>query len=958
MLNSILSTSLKTVFYSLEKTKQCIQLPFLLGFLSCLLIPEISNAQYKFSYEYRTDLTFKERVELAETYFDKHGKQKGNGYKQFLRWKYWNQKQVNQDGYVISPMKAIQETEKFDRLYGGENATARQLSGNFTELGPKTTNITSSHSGALGRITCVAVANDNTFNHIIVGAHTGGVWKSTDGGTTWVSVYDNQPNLSVDAIEISHANSQHYFAAGREVGVFKSTNGGTTWTLTNGIPSFESINTIRMHPTNASILFACGKEGEIYKSVDGGSTWSSVYIHDAGLLDIEFKPNDPNTMYVSGFGFLGISTNGGTSFIPKTIPVMEDSPVMMAVSPANANYLYLLSDNNGFEGVYRSTDSGATFTTVSTNSSGENNITGPSLSASGSQAPRDMDIVVSPDNINEVHVGGIITHRSSDGGATWTQTSDWSYPNPNLPPRPYKFLHADQDQLVYIKRNGINRIYFANDGGIYYSQDGAMNFTDITNGIGARQFYRIDVSKTVKDWVIGGSQDNGTSILRSDGKWYEWLGADGGSSVVDKSDPNIMYGMENGEGVAITEDGGNTRDDLIIPTGSGEFTMPLVQDPVANNTLYLGTTQVHKSTDKGDTWTAISTFSPAQNLLFVKIAPSDPTVIYTASNNKLFKTTNGGTSWVDITPSNFTFESVNGMAIHPTTPNRLTITLSDPSDDALCIESVDGGTTWTNIANNLPLINAQPVVYEGGTKDGMYLGMLPVGLYYKDNTTGGMWQNAGTSRGLPNVTISDLVIEHQTLYVGSWGRGLWKADLSNGNSNETCIATRTITDNPATGTYVASQTITTSGMVEVTGTATFQAGNSITLAQGFHAKANSTFQATIQTCTAFQETPTVETQFKETTTLPQAIPTQLSIRPNPTPYETSFFFNLPAKEKVSLQVFGGSGQLIQTLFSNQWMDKGLHSSRFSTDGLNAGMYHVILVTGKKINAQKLVVLRN
>ena len=735
------------------------------------------SAQGKFEYKHRSDLTFNQRVDLAEKHFDLVGRGKGIGYKQFKRWKYWAAKRLDKNGYVITKAKSTSQIKKFNNKYLNKGSLKSLGLGNMTELGPKKTNITTSHSSALGRLLSIAVANDNTFNHIIVASDGGGVWKTTDGGTNWSPIFDNQSNLEVNAVTISHTNSQHYFAGLEGTGFTRSTNGGSTWTAATGIPEFESINLIRVHPTDASIIFAlCQFSGILYRSTDGGASFSELYTNNNELFDLEFKPGDPTTMYLSGLAGVTRSTNSGTNWTAAMGTFDATGAVMMAVSPADPTVVYALQEKDGgYHGLFKSTNSGSSFSSISNDTNNDNNILGYDLTTAGGQAPRDMDIIVSPDDINEVHVGGIVTFKSTLGGTStnWTQTSSWVHGSPE------PFLHADQDALYYLKRNGTNRIYYANDGGIYYSADQGTTNTDISEGLGIRDFYRIDVSNSAVDVIHGGSQDNGTSVLRADGKWYEWLGADGGTVLVDHSNPLNMWGTENGAGMTYTNDGGNTRTlELNPPTPDGGFTAPLFQHPTIAATLFYGSEmQLHKSVDKGVNWTQISNFTGGGSVNYADIAFSDANTIYVGMNNgEVHKTTNGGSAWTDITPPGVG-GGINWISIHPTSANHLIIALSGAANGELIMESTNGGTTWTNISSNLPMIGAQTIVFEGDVNDGIYVGMNP-GLFYKDATTNGMWSNVGASRGFPNAAVVDLEIAHNSLYIGTYGRGVWKAPLA------------------------------------------------------------------------------------------------------------------------------------------------------------------------------------
>ncbi|MCB0686218.1 MAG: proprotein convertase P-domain-containing protein [Saprospiraceae bacterium] len=734
-----------------------------------------SYAQNKFEYLYRKNLTYEQRVRLGEQHFEINGEYRGNGYKQFERWKYWSRRSLNERGMIIEADQIDREISAF-QAKNSKNGTQNAISGNLVEMGPMSTTNTSTWSSHLGRLTSISVANGN-HNHIIVSAPSGGVWKTTNNGGSWTPIFDQMNTLNVYATEISHANSQHYFVGTDGSGIFRSLDGGVSWSTTTGIDAGDRINTITMHPTTSTTLYATGEfSGKLYRSTNSGANWATVFTSSFRLYDLEFKPGDSNTIYVSGWGEIYISTdNGATWPTPVSAPFAGAEPIMMAVTPANTDYIYALAaTGGGFHAVYRSTDSGASWFTRSNNSSGTNNILTYNQGQLGGQAPRDMDIEVSPTNSEEVHVAGVETWKSTNGGSSWAKSTDWTVTEDPLP-----FIHADIDQLTYVTVGNVHRLYAATDGGIFYSDNGAVNWVDITQGIGTRQFYRIGASKTDVDRVVGGSQDNGAGIIRG-GVWYDWLGADGMETFVDKNNANIIYGTTQRGGLNRSNDGGNSRIALPKPPNenNGSWVTPFEQDPTSANVIYAGYKQLHRSADGGSTWQTISNFNLTgvgtdTTLSEVKIAPSDNNTIYACYSNRMFRTTDGGTNW---TPLNFPigFFQINFITVHPTISNRLIITLSGGDGGAKFLESNDGGNIWTNITGNLPNIGAQCAVYEADAMDGIYVGMNP-GLYYKNNTSGGNWTNVGNN--LPNVSVTELEIQQNTLYVGTYGRGLWKAPL-------------------------------------------------------------------------------------------------------------------------------------------------------------------------------------
>lgn len=746
-------------------------------FFFLLFFSTISYAQDYLGLQYNSNKTFDEIVDIANNYFEIVGTGKGVGYKQFKRWEYWNQRNLDKNGRVITNFKALKEIEKFK----AENSEQRAIGTTFTEMGPSSAINTSTWSSHIGRITSIGL-DPNNDDHIIVGSSSGGVWKTDDFAGTWTPLSDEETFLDVFSLEISHTNPDHYFVGTNGGGVLKSTDAGTTWNSTSGITTNDVINTLVMHPTDPNILFAIGRwQGKVYKSIDGGDNWTTELDISGQLYDLEFKPGNPEIIYASGKGTVRKSTDGGDSF--TTIsggPWTSTGVIMMAVTPDDDNYLYLLQESSGgFGGVYLSTDEGVSFDTQADNSCNCLNILGYNQNNGGGQAPRDMDIIVSPTDKTEVHVAGVETWKSSNSGVDWDDTTSWLVDD-SLP-----FIHADCDILIYHN----NKIFAGTDGGIFYSDDEATSFTDLTTGLGVREFYRIGVSETEVDRVSGGSQDNGTGVIKS-GLWYDFVGADGMETFINHSDADIIYTCIQNGGLYKSTNGGNTVFSPDQPAGSGAWVTPLEQDPIDDNTLYIAEAHLWKSINGADSWTQISditTAGPNDDLIKeLKIAPTNNAVIYLAYEEQIFKTENGGTDWEDISPS-VGFSAVNYIAIHPDDENKVSITLSGSSEKIM--ETTDGGDTWIDITYNLPSIGAECVVYEGDDNNGMYIGMNP-GMYYKDNIGGTNWSFVGAN--MPNVAVVEIEIRNDILYAATYGRGLWKNPLTTAVGNYTCADSQSI----------------------------------------------------------------------------------------------------------------------------------------------------------------------
>lgn len=697
-----------------------------------------------------------ETVQEAEAYFEGKDKGRGTGYKQFKRWEYMANRLKNEDGFVPTISENIAELQRYNQ-YLNETASLRQpLSDNWQELGPMAKNATTSWNPGVGRITGIAIDQTNE-DHIIIGANTGGVWKSLDGGQTWNPLGDTFTNLSVYSVAIDPADSDTYFFGSTSGLLFKSTDGGGTWNQLADM-SNSLINKIVINPDNTNSMFACSQNAGIFRSTDGGATWENTGL-DSNAYDVEFKPGNTAIVYASGLG-VHKSIDGGLTF--TTVTGLGGSPKMMGVSVDDPDRLYVIeADGGSFGALYVSTDEGSTFT--------ERNHTGRNYFGydtagfdPGGQAPRDMDIAVNPDNADEVHIAGILTWRSLDAGMSFTCTADW-VPNAAASAN-IGYCHADVDLLLF---NG-STLFAGTDGGIFKAEDTATITTnyyeDLTNGLGIRQFYKIGISQTPDVVVTGGSQDNGSSFYTEANGWIDWIGADGMEGFVDKDDPNIMYGMIQFGGAYRTDDAAQSLDGLNNPS-SGAWVSPFEQDPIESNVIYAGYERVFKSINKGASYSAISQdFGGSLNHL--KIAPSNNQIMFAARGNQLYKTSDGGSSDWEFIP--IPGGAINEIAIHPTNPNKIAVATASGTKVSV---SLDGGATWESYRFNLPDFSALTVVWHDNGADGLYVGM-DYGIYYID---AGLTEWQPFSNNIPNVIINELEVhaENNQLYAGSYGRGLW-----------------------------------------------------------------------------------------------------------------------------------------------------------------------------------------
>lgn len=708
--------------------------------------------------------SFSEIVINAERYFTDKDKGRGSGYKQFKRWEYMAERLMNAEGYLTSEADKVTELERYNAYLNETAGSRQQLLDNWTEMGPTYWNATTHWSPGVGRVTGFAVDATNN-DHIIIGAENGGVWRSINDGGTWSPLGDYFSNMDVYSVAMDPTNPDTYFFGSSSGRIYKSEDAGATWNEIADV-STSLINKILINPNNTDIIFASSQNAGFFGSFDGGVTWSNLIAGENRSYDIEFKPGDTNTVYVTGIGFHK-STDGGLTFTTEA-SVFDDGPKMMGVSANDDSVIYIAESSEGsFNAIYKSEDEGETF--IELDHEGRNYFGYDTNGFNqGGQAPRDMDISVNPEDVNEVHIAGVLTWRSMDGAISFENTSDWI---PNAATNAgIGYHHADVDIIEFVG----TRLYVGSDGGIFRAADTASlspaYYEDLTEGLGIRQFYKIGVSQTSDLLVTGGSQDNGSSFYTEATGWIDWIGADGMEGFVSAFNTDVLFGMIQFGGMYRTTNQGESLQGLNWPEGGqANWVTPMEEDPQVQNTIYAAGNEVYKSTNNGNSWTSISQQRP-RDIDNLKIAPSNNQIMYFSDNTRIFRTEDGGaTDWIQTTNPGGIPRSI---AIHPTQPNKIAVATNHGNK---VFVSNDGGQTWGNYLKNLPDFSATAIIWDDNGQDGLYLGMN-YGVYYIDNSLE-EWQPYNTN--LPNVIINEFDInsETNTLYVGTYGRGLWASPL-------------------------------------------------------------------------------------------------------------------------------------------------------------------------------------
>lgn len=737
------------------------------------------TANYPYWMEMMQDpnANFYATVRAFNKYWKNRTDYKGNGWKVFKRWEYLNKDLVLPNGKLPGPAHFLKERQKFKSTHNLKSA-----SGNWTNIGPTTypANVTSQPAG-LGRVNCFGFdpVSASTF---YAGTPSGGIWKTTDNGASWTILNEDMPTLGVSSILVNPNNGDEILIGTGDrdasdsygLGVYKSTDGGSTWSASNSGMPYETVGMMIRNPADANMILAATKHG-IYKSIDGGANWTLKDGYNLNFREIKFKPGDFNIVYASEGGHFYRSTDAGETWSQIALNV-SGSRLVIGVSANNPAVVYLLQTAGSFAGLLKSTDSGATFTTQSTSP----NIMGDACDGSGTggQAGYDLCIAVDPNDANIIYAGGINVWKSTDGGVNWVISSH------NIG-RDYgttcgvnaASVHADQHTLQWSPLT--HKLLSGNDGGVYYTDNDGADWTQISSGLGIAQIYRLGQSASQNNLVATGHQDNGTFIY--DGTTFtRVITGDGMECIIDYSDANYRYGETFRGRISRLDPAGHSYLIKNNITESGAWVTPYILHNSNPNTMFAGfknvwrTTNVKAADASSVSWTAIST-GETSNCDAIEQSLADDNVLYAARGSVLKRTGNAN----DANPSWTTCTSPSTSNITALETNDADANIVYATAGSKVYKSTDKGVSWTDISGTLPNININTIVYRKNSNEELYIGTKS-GVYMKN---AGMSDWIDFSTGLPVIDVRELEIYYDTegtqdrLKAATYGRGLWQSDL-------------------------------------------------------------------------------------------------------------------------------------------------------------------------------------
>ena len=649
----------------------------------------------------------------------------------------------------------------------------------WTQLGPRpiTDEYWSGTDEASGRVVAVA-PHPADANTVYIAAASGGVWKTIDGGTSWIPLTDELPILNHGCVALDPTNpSMVYVGTGEYTtrsmgdGLFRSTDAGETWDRI-GTTSEVGVTCSRIlvDPIDSQTLHVAGEYG-YSRTTNGGTTWTRSF-DNSRISDLAMKAGDPNTLFLGEHGN-GIwrSVNGGDSWMKLGggLPSTDVQRILLATAASSPSVVYaaIINAAAGLRGLYRSADGGDNWV-----------LKGNTPNFPYPQGWYDAFLGVDPTDENTLYGGGVFPTyavagviKSTDGGDSWV---DISCPGaclgePNL--------HPDQHAIAF---GSDGTVWVGNDGGVWKSPDGGVNWVNTNATLTVTQNYAVALNPTDPVQVMGGTQDNGTVERQIDDEdWPQIAAGDGGFLTYDFEEPGRRYTTY----VRLTVYrlfGGSTTN--ITGPWSGDrrnFIAPLIMDPNEPDILYGGTHRVWRTQNASSsaTWSAYSgDLTNGGNLTAIAASAGGSRVLYTGSSDgKVFVKPSATGTWQDRS-AGLPSGQVSDIAIDPSSPAHAFVAFHNTSGNRV-LETTATGSSWVDVTGSLPAgVGGRALAVDWRSNPPILFLGSGAGVYWSTDR-GANWTKDGSD--LPNVNVGDLVIDpaRGTITVGSYGRGAWRAAI-------------------------------------------------------------------------------------------------------------------------------------------------------------------------------------
>ncbi len=692
----------------------------------------------------------------------------------------------------------------------------------FRSVGPALTS---------GRIADFAVNPKNSYEYYVATA-SGGVWKTSNAGVTYEPIFDAEGSFAIGCVSIDPSNTNTVWVGTGENnnqrvvaygdGVYKSMDGGKSW-VNMGLKNSEHIGKIVIDPTNSEIvyvaaygpLWSAGGDRGIYKTTDGGKNWKAVLTvsENTGFNEIHMDPRNSQVLYAAAhqrrrqvFTYLGggpesavhKSTDGGSTWrkIMTGLPSGDIGRIGLAVSPINPDYIFAIVEaGDKKNGVYRSVDRGESWEKRGDNSTSGNYY---------------QEIFCDPKNIDKLFYVDFWVNVSLDGGKTFNKIGE-------------KYKHVD-NHAIWIDPADTRHLLVGSDGGIYETFDDAANWNYKAN-LPVTQFYKVATDNALPFYnIYGGTQDNNSiggpsRTLSSNGitnsDWFITNEGDGFESQIDPNDPNIVYAQSQYGGLVRYDKKSGEVIDIKPVEGDGEpglrwnWDSPLLISKHNPTRIYFGANILFRSDDRGLSWRAISkdmsrgldrnklpvmgkvwsidAIAKNQstdfygNLVAVAESQFDENVLFAGTDDGLIQiTTDGGKNWikVDNIPGVPERTYVNQIITSQHDKNTVYATFNHHrygDFKPYVFKSRDLGKSWTAIQNDLPVRGTAYTIAEDPVRADLLFVGTEFGVHF---TIDGGQKWIQLKSGLPTIAVRDLEIQKREgdLVLGTLGRGFYILD--------------------------------------------------------------------------------------------------------------------------------------------------------------------------------------
>ena len=682
-----------------------------------------------------------------------------------------------------------------------------------------------------GRVSDFAFVPGQWQKHYVAMA-SGNLWKTENNGVSWKPVFENEGSFAIGVVELDPGNPNTVWvgtgennsqrSVGYGDGVYKSVDGGKSW-KNMGLEDSGHISMIRIHPENSDIVWVAaqgplwnsGGDRGLYKSSNGGKNWERILEidEDTGINEFVIDPQNPDIIVASSYqrrrhvwtlinggpgSGIHKTTDGGKTWhkISTGVPAGDLGRIGLAMAPTKPNVLYaIIEADDKDKGVYRSTDFGESW---------------DKRSGHMTSSPQYYnELIVDPNDADIVYSVDTFTHRSEDGGKSWSRLSIDS-------------RHVD-DHALWIDPDNSDHLYIGGDGGAYESWDYGQTWRHDGN-LPVVQYYRATPDNDTPFYnVCAGTQDNLTQCGPSrttytDGisnaDWWFVQFGDGFKAQIDPTDANIIYAQYQYGGLARFDKVTGERLTITPQPGADEndykwnWNAPLIISPHDNKRLYYGAEKLFRSDDRGESWVTVSPDLTRQldrnklevmgrvwsvdtiaknmstsmygSLIAVDESPLEEGLLYAGSDDGLIHvSSDGGQNWTTVD----SFSGVPDMSLVEDI-----IASNHDADVAYAVfdnhkrgdykpyvlRTANRGQSWTVISANLPERGTAHTIAEDHVNPDLLFVGTEFGLYFS-NDRGGSWDELTS---LPTIAVRDLEIQRREndLVIGTFGRGIYILD--------------------------------------------------------------------------------------------------------------------------------------------------------------------------------------